>query len=154
GGLALIFYFHSAPLWYAAPRVVLAHMAILGGIVFLATRVRHGRRASGRATCCQGGTEPSHEYESELLHTPRQFDWLVRVITLGRERKLRQWMLDLADLEPGSVILDVGCGTGTLLLAAAERAGPSGALHGIEPSTEMAARARHKAVARGILLDV
>lgn len=157
GGFSLILYNHGASWWYAplaVPGVALAHMAILGGIVFIATRVTHGRRASGRATRCQGGTEHSHEYESDLLHRPRMFDWLVRVITLGRERKLRQWMLDLADLDPGDVVLDVGCGTGTLLLAAAERVGPSGALHGIEPATEMAARARHKAEAGRVPLEL
>jgi ubiquinone/menaquinone biosynthesis C-methylase UbiE len=79
---------------------------------------------------------------------------MTRVCTLGQERKLRQWTLNLAGLQPGNAIPDVGCGTGTLLLAAAERVGPSGALHGIEPLAEMAAHARHKAEAQRTPLQV
>jgi ubiquinone/menaquinone biosynthesis C-methylase UbiE len=157
GGLSLILYTHGAWWWYA-PLAVLAivptHMAILGGIVFVATRGTRGRRAHGGTTCCQEGAGHSHQGESMLLHKPRQFDLLARVITLGRERKLRQWTVDLADLQPENVVLDVGRGTGTLLLAASERVGPSGALHGIEPSTEMAAHARHKAEAHRVPLEV
>jgi ubiquinone/menaquinone biosynthesis C-methylase UbiE len=157
GGLSLMLYTHGAWWWYA-PLTVLAivpaHMAILGAIVFVATRVTRGRRAPGGTTCCQEGAGHAHQGESMLLHKPRQFDLLARVITLGRERKLRQWTLDLADLQPGNVVLDVGCGTGTLLPAAAERLGPLGALHGIEPSTEMAAHARHKAAAHRVPLEV
>jgi ubiquinone/menaquinone biosynthesis C-methylase UbiE len=157
GGLSLMLSTHSAWWWYAPLAVVggvLAHLALLGGIVFIATRVTRGRRAPDGTTGCQEGAGHAHQGESMLLHKPRQFDWLARVCTLGRERKLRQWTLDLANLQPGSVVLDVGCGTGTLLLAVAERVGPSGALHGLEPSPEMAAHARHKAEAHRVPLQV
>jgi ubiquinone/menaquinone biosynthesis C-methylase UbiE len=150
-GLALVLYTHGTWWWYAPAAVlgiVLAHMAILGGIVFAA------KHAHGGTTCCQEGGGHSHQGESMLLHKPRQFDLLTWVMTLGRERKFRQWTLDLAHLQPENEVLDVGCGTGTLLLAAAERVGPSGALHGVEPSAEMAAHARHKADAQRVQLEV
>jgi len=157
GALALILYTHGARWWYAPlalPGAVLAHMAVLGGIVFVVRRVAPGRHASGNATPGEGDAGRSHEGESILLHHPRQFDLMARVCMFGQERKLRQWTLDLADLQPGSVVLDVGCGTGTLLLAAGERVGPSGALHGLDAAPEMAAHARHKAEARGVSLEV
>jgi ubiquinone/menaquinone biosynthesis C-methylase UbiE len=150
-GLSLMLYIHGAWWWYAPAAVlaiVLVHMAILGGIIFAATHVHGG------TTCCQQGVGRSRQGESMLLHKPLQFDLWARVITLGRERKFRQWTLDLADLQPDNEVLDVGCGTGTLLLAAAERVGPSGALHGVEPSVEMAAHARHKARPRRVPLEV
>jgi ubiquinone/menaquinone biosynthesis C-methylase UbiE len=150
GGLSLMLSTHSAWWWYAPLAVVggvLAHLALLGGIVFIATRVTRGRCAPDGTTGCQEGAGHAHHGESMLLHKPRQFDVLARVLTLGRERTFRQWTLDLAHVQPGHVVLDVGCGTGTLLLAAAERVGPSGAVHGVEPSPEMAAHARHKAAA-------
>lgn len=154
GGMALVFYSQGVLWWYAPLAllgVVLAHVAmvgshvaLLGAFVFLANKVRRGRR---------GSTHP-HEHGSALLHSPRLFDWLAQVHMLGGERNLRRWMLDLAGLERGNGVLDVGCGTGTLLLAAAERVGPSGGLQGIEPSPEMAAHARRKAQARHIAVEV
>jgi ubiquinone/menaquinone biosynthesis C-methylase UbiE len=157
GAIALILYTHGA-WWGYAPvavvGVVLAHLGMLGGLVSGAMPVTRGRRAPGCTTCCQKGAGHSHQGESKLLHRPRLYDWMAWVHTLGRERKLRHWTLDLANLQPGNVVLDVGSGTGTLLLAAAARVGPSGALHGLEPSTEMAAHARRKAEAHRVPLQV
>jgi ubiquinone/menaquinone biosynthesis C-methylase UbiE len=156
-GLSLILYLHGTWWWYAplaAVVIVPAHIAVLGAMAFAAAHVTQGWRAHGGKARRREGAGHSHQGESLLLHRPRQFDWMARVVTLGRDNELRQWTLDLADLQPDSKVVDIGCGTGTLLLMAAERIGPSGALHGIEPSPEMAAHARHKARARRVPLDV
>jgi precorrin-6B methylase 2 len=158
GGAALILHSHGASWWWYAPlaalALVLAHAAALCGIIFVAARLTRRRHAPNDTARGQVGAGLSHQGHGSLLHWPRLFDWMVRVQTLGREAKLRQWTLDLADLRAGGVVLDVGCGTGTLLLAAAEGVGPSGVFHGIEPSAEMRAHARHKADARGVSLQV
>ena len=85
-----------------------------------------------------------------VLHSAKAYDWLARLLLGGRERAFRQRILDLGRVGPGSAVLDVGCGTGTLAILAKERVGPSGAAHGIDASPEMIAEARRKAKRAGV----
>jgi len=80
----------------------------------------------------------------------RFYDLLVGVLTLGRERAFRERLVELARLAPGETVLDVGCGTGTLAIAAKRRVGPAGAVYGIDASPEMIARAKRKAAKAGV----
>jgi ubiquinone/menaquinone biosynthesis C-methylase UbiE len=86
-----------------------------------------------------------------VLHSEaRYYDLLAWLLTLGRERALRERLVDLARLKPGEVILDVGCGTGTLAIAAKRRVGTEGTVHGIDASPEMIDRAKRKAAKAGV----
>src|SRR5262245_28455544 len=85
------------------------------------------------------------ETRGRVLHRAAWYDLTVWLMTFGRERKMRERWLDLARLAPGEAALDIGCGTGTLAIAAASRIAPGGAVHGIDPSPSMLARARAKA---------
>jgi ubiquinone/menaquinone biosynthesis C-methylase UbiE len=66
-------------------------------------------------------------------------------LSLGGERTYREKTLELAGLKTGESVLDVGCGTGTLAIAAKRHVGAAGKAYGIDASPEMIARARKKA---------
>lgn len=52
--------------------------------------------------------------------------------------------MELAEIRPGDKVLDVGCGTGNLAIAAKEASGPGGGVHGIDGAPEMIHVARQK----------
>src|SRR5438094_282434 len=79
-----------------------------------------------------------------VLHGAAPYDLLVWLVTLGRERVFREKVLRLARLEPGESVLDVGCGTGTLAIAAKRHVGHTGTVYGIDASPEMIVRAGRK----------
>jgi arsenite methyltransferase len=58
------------------------------------------------------------------------------------------WLL--GDVEPGSVVLDLGCGAGTDVLIAAQKTGPGGRAIGIDMTPAMLARAGASAREMGL----
>jgi ubiquinone/menaquinone biosynthesis C-methylase UbiE len=77
----------------------------------------------------------------------------MRFILGGSEHALRQTTADLAQLQPGEAVLDVGCGTGTLAMVARLRVGETGSVTGIDPSVQLLTRARRKAARRGLEIN-
>jgi ubiquinone/menaquinone biosynthesis C-methylase UbiE len=85
-----------------------------------------------------------------VLHKAALYDFMVWLMTLGHERGFRDKLTRLADLRPGEAVLDVGCGTGSLAIAAKRAVGPTGMACGIDASPEMLARAERKAGKAGV----
>jgi ubiquinone/menaquinone biosynthesis C-methylase UbiE len=84
------------------------------------------------------------------IRWPRWYDAVNRVHFLGREDQFREWTVDLAEVRPGQAALDVGCGTGSLTMAAKLRAGADGEVHGIDAAPEMILEAERKAADKGL----
>jgi ubiquinone/menaquinone biosynthesis C-methylase UbiE len=93
------------------------------------------------------GAHPGSHVPPAGVHalTPA-YDLLVR-LTMP-ERRFRQAVLDAAQLRPGMRVLDVGCGTGSLLVMAA-RQEPECRLTGADPDTRSLEIARVKAAKHG-----
>ena len=88
-----------------------------------------------------------------VLHSPVLYDLLAWVFTRGRERAFRKRLLNLAGVRAREMVLDVGCGTGTLAIAAKERVGCCGSVAGIDASDQMIGRARRKAERTGARVE-
>lgn len=86
-----------------------------------------------------------------------RYDLMVRVadtlLFRGGLRRLEGRTLELAALERGEHVLDVGCGTGELALRASRLVGEEGEVVAIDPGPRQIARARAKAATRGVAVD-
>ena len=78
----------------------------------------------------------------------RYYDRWMNLITGGQDRRVRDAVLGY--VEPGDVVLDVGCGTGTLAVKAAQKGAQ---VIGIDQSPPMLKLAREKAQASGVEVD-
>lgn len=95
-------------------------------------------------------SHPAPGTKGRVLHSAAGYDLLAWFFLLGRERAFRQRLVRLARIEPGQSVLDIGCGTGTLAIAAKRQVGPGGTVRGIDASAELIARARRKARKAGV----
>ena len=78
------------------------------------------------------------------------YDPLTRLFRVGR---VHRRLLDQAGLQPGQRVLEIGCGTGNLLLAA-KRAQPAATVVGLDPDLAALARAHRKARRRGLAVQL
>lgn len=75
------------------------------------------------------------------------FDTIVRIS--ARERAVKRALINSADLASASTVLDVGCGTGTLVIETKRRF-PHLAATGIDPDPKILSRAEDKARRAGV----
>lgn len=101
----------------------------------------------------------THSHETVTPTTGRTIRWaghydmFVNLLLFGREKSFRQNILRTADIPSGAVVLDVGCGTGTLALMAKTQLGAQGKVYGIDAAPEMIDVARHKATDQNRAVD-
>src|SRR5262245_267763 len=77
------------------------------------------------------------------------YERVTRLASLGGIARLYRATAEALELEPGTRVLDLGCGPATLTPYLLERIGPTGSVIGVDVARGMIERARSKAEARG-----
>jgi ubiquinone/menaquinone biosynthesis C-methylase UbiE len=85
------------------------------------------------------------ETTGATIHWVPQYDLFAGLMGLGMNGSNTRMVIGMARIKAGDKVLDVGCGTGDLTLAAQGSAGPTGLAIGIDPSPEGIAVAQRKA---------
>jgi ubiquinone/menaquinone biosynthesis C-methylase UbiE len=91
--------------------------------------------------------------EGVVLRRAHTYDFFTSLVGMGARGGTSKRIVEAAGIKPGDHILDVGCGPGSLTLAAKAAAGATGQVHGIDASPEMIEAAREKASAAGQDVD-
>ena len=78
------------------------------------------------------------------------YDPLTRLLGI---RRVHARLLDQAGVRPGHRVLEIGCGTGNLLLAV-KRSQPAATVVGVDPDLTALARAQRKAHRRGLAVQL
>ncbi len=103
------------------------------------------------------GEAPTEKTKGLVLDTGWRYDlmeWFFDPFLFrGKLRELRHRTADLARIQPGDKVLDVGCGTGPLAMEVAPRVGTTGRVFGIDPGDQQIARARLKAARHNLSIE-
>ncbi len=105
----------------------------------------------------ESGEASAKETQGLILNWGWRYDLMVwffdTFLFRGKLRELRLRTANLAHIQPGEKVLDVGCGTGTLAIEVQQRVGAMGRVFGVDPGTQQIARARSKAARRNLPID-
>jgi ubiquinone/menaquinone biosynthesis C-methylase UbiE len=72
--------------------------------------------------------------EGRLIGHAGHYEVFVNLISFGQIKRLREQTVRLAQIKPGDIVLDVGCGAGAVTIPAKLRTGQDGLVGGIDPA--------------------
>lgn len=90
------------------------------------------------------GTLPEQQVQAMFDRIAKRYDLMNTVMTAGLHDQWRERAADVANIGPGSHVLDVATGTGDLAIELAKRVAPGGSVTGADFSEEMLVVARQK----------
>jgi demethylmenaquinone methyltransferase/2-methoxy-6-polyprenyl-1,4-benzoquinol methylase len=103
------------------------------------------RQGAGAPTGVQAGRLQAGQVAAMFDRIAGVYDLMNTAMTAGLHHAWRARAADLAEVGPGSRVLDVATGTGDLAIELARRVGPGGEVVGSDFAEAMLARARAKA---------
>jgi SAM-dependent methyltransferase len=106
-------------------------------------------RAPGNRTSISGDQRPFLPGMSRNWLLPL-YDPLTQLLGV---RQIHRRLLDQAGVRPGQTVLEIGCGTGNLLLTA-KQTQPAATVVGVDPDLTALARAQRKARRRGLAVQL
>lgn len=110
----------------------------------------HSQKDGGHQHHDEAHNSPTLETRGQTIPWASFYDRIVKLASLGKEKSFRNKTVALAQVKPGETVLDVGCGTGSLTLAAKQQVGSTGKVYGTDASPEMIEMARQKAAKAGV----
>jgi len=95
-------------------------------------------------------TSGGPETTGATIHWAHRYDVYTSLFGFGVNSRNSRMVVELALVEAGDKVLDVGCGTGNLTLTAQKYVGTSGSVYGLDAAPEMIDEARKKAIHLGL----
>jgi len=90
-------------------------------------------------------------YRTLLVEWNDRVAWIWARYYVAAAARIRERLLDVAEVKPGDSVLDVGTATGSAAIAAARRVGETGRVVGIDTSPKMVKKARESAAESGLI---
>lgn len=135
----------------AAVLLLLAHVGAIafilyGGRSFLRAIIR---KIHGQPNSQLEAHNHHHAYDLETEGHTISWAWFydifVRIFFAGKIQTMMQSTVRLANIQSGEKVLDIGCGTGTLIILAKQTSGNNAEIYGTDAAPEMIERAQEKA---------
>jgi len=115
--------------------------------------IRRGEKIMNVAESKLPASKPVPKTTGNTIRWAHHYDKVVRLMTLGKDKAIREITAEMGHIKLGDTVLEVGCGTGELTIAAKVRAGFAGKVFGIDAVPEMIEVARSKVAELGVEID-